>query len=91
MAPGVSPRAASLRRGRSGIVGVVFAEHLGTAFLDPVKTLMMDSMDMLWKEYKKRISDKPAKNFPDKVDRDTKAIPGDVFRLDKVAFNTNSS
>ncbi|KQZ85646.1 transcriptional regulator [Microbacterium sp. Root166] len=41
---GPDPRAASLRRGRSGIVGVVFEEHLGTAFLDPIKTLMMDGL-----------------------------------------------
>ncbi|MDZ8173175.1 LacI family DNA-binding transcriptional regulator [Microbacterium xanthum] len=41
---GPDPRAASLRRGRSGIVAVVFEEHLGTAFLDPVKTLMMDGL-----------------------------------------------
>jgi DNA-binding LacI/PurR family transcriptional regulator len=41
---GPDPRAASLRRGRSGIVGVVFEEYLGTAFLDPVKTLMMDGL-----------------------------------------------
>ncbi len=41
---GPDPRAASLRRGRSGIVGVVFEEHLGTAFLDPVKTQMMDGL-----------------------------------------------
>ncbi|WP_375386498.1 LacI family DNA-binding transcriptional regulator [uncultured Microbacterium sp.] len=41
---GPDPRAASLRRGRSGIVGVVFEGHLGAAFLDPVKTLMMDGL-----------------------------------------------
>ena len=41
---GPDPRAASLRTGRSGIVGVVFEEHLGTAFLDPVKTLTMDGL-----------------------------------------------
>lgn len=41
---GPDPRAASLRRGRSGIVGVVFEEHLGTAFLDPVKTLTMEGL-----------------------------------------------
>ncbi len=35
---------ASLRRGRSGIVGVVFDTHLGTAFLDPVTTHMMDGL-----------------------------------------------
>lgn len=41
---GPDPRAASLRRGRSGIVGVVFEEDLGSAFLDPVKTQMMDGL-----------------------------------------------
>ncbi|GAA3752418.1 substrate-binding domain-containing protein [Microbacterium kribbense] len=41
---GPDPRAASLRLGRSGIVGVVFEEHLGTAFLDPVNTVMMDGL-----------------------------------------------
>jgi DNA-binding LacI/PurR family transcriptional regulator len=41
---GPDPRAASLRRGRSGIVGVVFEEHLGRAFQDPVKILMMDGL-----------------------------------------------
>lgn len=41
---GPDPLAASLRRGRSGIVGVVFEEHLGRTFLDPVKTLMMDGL-----------------------------------------------
>lgn len=41
---GPDPRAASLRRGRSGIVGVVFREHLGAAFLDPVTTLTMDGL-----------------------------------------------
>lgn len=41
---GPDPRAASLRRGRSGIVGVVFGEHLSAAFLDPVRTLIMDGL-----------------------------------------------
>ncbi len=41
---GPDPRAASLRRGRSGIVGVVFDQHLGAAFLDPVNTHMMDGL-----------------------------------------------
>lgn len=41
---GPDPRAASLRRGRSGIVGVVFDQHLGTAFQDPVTTHMMDGL-----------------------------------------------
>lgn len=41
---GPDPRAASLRRGRSGIVAVVLEEHLRTAFQDPVKTAMMDGL-----------------------------------------------
>lgn len=41
---GPDPRAASLRRGRSGIVGVVFDGPLGDAFLDPVTRLMMDGL-----------------------------------------------
>ncbi len=41
---GPDPRAASLRRGRSGIVGVVFQAPLGAAFLDPVIRLMMDGL-----------------------------------------------
>jgi len=41
---GPDPRAASLRRGRSGIVGVVFQGPLGTVFVDPVARLMMDGI-----------------------------------------------
>ncbi|ALJ18494.1 LacI family DNA-binding transcriptional regulator [Microbacterium sp. No. 7] len=41
---GPDPRAASLRRGRSGIVGVVFPQHLAHAFRDPVNILMMDGL-----------------------------------------------
>ncbi|MCI1018553.1 LacI family DNA-binding transcriptional regulator [Microbacterium sp. C5A9] len=41
---GPDPRAASLRRGRSGIVAVVLEGHLRTAFLDPVSTALMDGL-----------------------------------------------
>jgi len=41
---GPDPRAASLRRGRSGIVGVVFQGQLRTVFLDPVTRIMMDGI-----------------------------------------------
>lgn len=41
---GPDPRAASLRRGRSGIVAVVLEGDLRTAFLDPVTTAMMDGL-----------------------------------------------
>lgn len=59
--------------------------------MDSVKNSLLDSLDNLLKEYRKRISEKPAVNFPDKVDKTTKATPGDVYRLNKVEFNTNSS
>jgi len=41
---GPDPRAASLRLGRSGIVGVVLGGDLRHAFLDPVTTAMMDGL-----------------------------------------------
>jgi len=41
---GPDPRAASLRTGRSGIVGVVLSGELRHAFLDPVTTAMMDGL-----------------------------------------------
>lgn len=41
---GPDPRAASLRRGRSGIVGVVVGQPLGDVFVDPVNRLMMDGL-----------------------------------------------
>lgn len=41
---GPDPRAASLRRGRSGIVGVVVGSSLNHVFLDPVQRLMMDGL-----------------------------------------------
>jgi DNA-binding LacI/PurR family transcriptional regulator len=41
---GPDPRAASLRRGRSGIVAVVVEERLGMVFSDPVMTLQMDGL-----------------------------------------------
>nr|WP_274636690.1 substrate-binding domain-containing protein [Microbacterium bovistercoris] len=41
---GPDPRAASLRRGRSGIVGIVFQGPLRTVFLDPVTRIMMDGI-----------------------------------------------
>ncbi|KQM82107.1 LacI family DNA-binding transcriptional regulator [Agromyces sp. Leaf222] len=41
---GPDPRARSLRRGRSGIVGVVLEQRVRTAFLDPVKIQMLDGI-----------------------------------------------
>lgn len=41
---GPDPRAQSLRRGRSGIVGVVLEERVRAAFLDPVKIQTLDGV-----------------------------------------------
>lgn len=41
---GPDPRAQSLRRGRSGIVGVVLEERVRAAFLDPVKIRTLDGI-----------------------------------------------
>ncbi|MCD2498332.1 MULTISPECIES: LacI family DNA-binding transcriptional regulator [Microbacterium] len=41
---GPDPRAASLRRGRSGIVGVVVGSDLRSAFADPILTVTMDGV-----------------------------------------------
>lgn len=41
---GPDPRAASLRKGRSGIVGVVVGSSLQDLFLDPVQRLLMDGL-----------------------------------------------
>ena len=41
---GPDPRAASLRRGRSGIVAVVVGSSLNFMFLDPVQRLLMDGL-----------------------------------------------
>ncbi|HZZ50397.1 MAG TPA: substrate-binding domain-containing protein [Pseudonocardia sp.] len=42
--PGPDPLAASLRRGRSGVVGVFIAERLRTAFRDPHAVVLMDGI-----------------------------------------------
>lgn len=41
---GPDPRASSLRRGRSGIVGVVMEDRLRDAFRDPVNVAMLDGI-----------------------------------------------
>ncbi|CAN5149691.1 substrate-binding domain-containing protein [soil metagenome] len=41
---GPDPRAASLRRGRSGIVGVVMDDRLSDAFRDPMNIAMLDGL-----------------------------------------------
>ncbi|MDB5281780.1 MAG: Outer rane porin precursor [Bacteroidota bacterium] len=59
--------------------------------LDKIQTMVKDSFETLAKEYKKHIKEKPAVNFPDAVDKNTKAHKGDIYRLNKVEFDRNSS
>ena len=42
--PGPDPRAQSLRRGRSGIIGVVIEDRLRDAFRDPMNIAMLDGI-----------------------------------------------
>jgi type IX secretion system PorP/SprF family membrane protein len=51
----------------------------------------VDSFDNIAKEYKKTISENPAKDFPNQINKETTASKGDVFRLNKVNFENNSS
>ncbi|WP_210509112.1 LacI family DNA-binding transcriptional regulator [Naasia sp. SYSU D00057] len=41
---GPDPRAAALRRGRSGVVGVVMEDRLADAFRDPINVAMLDGV-----------------------------------------------
>ena len=51
----------------------------------------MDSFDNIVQQYKKNVSKNPAKNFPSKVGKETTGSKGDVFRLNNVTFQNNSS
>lgn len=42
--PGPDPRAQSLRRGRSGIIGVIIEDRLRDAFRDPINIAMLDGI-----------------------------------------------
>ena len=59
--------------------------------LEKIQTMVKDSFETLAKEYRKHIKDKPAVNFPDAIDKSTKANKGDIYRLNKVEFDRNSS
>lgn len=59
--------------------------------MDSVRNMMLDSMENLLNEYKRHISQRPAVNFPDNVDKNIKPNVGDVYRLNRVEFNSNSS
>jgi outer membrane protein OmpA-like peptidoglycan-associated protein len=59
--------------------------------LDSVQTMVKDSFETMAKEYRKHIKNKPAVNFPESVDKSLKAHSGDVYRLNKVEFDNNSS
>lgn len=51
----------------------------------------IDSFQNITKKYKQTVAKNPAKNFPTKVDKETTANKGDIFRLSNVNFERNSS
>lgn len=59
--------------------------------MEHIQNMVKDSFERMAKEYKKHISERPAVNFPSSVDKNTKARKGDVFRLNNVEFDRNSS
>ena len=50
-----------------------------------------EDIEPIVKDYKKQISEHPVKNFPKTVDQSTTATGGDIFRLNNVNFERNSS
>ncbi len=59
--------------------------------VDSLQQMVKDSFETMAKEYRQHIKDKPTKNFPSTVDKNTKAGKGDIFRLNNVEFDNNSS
>ena len=51
----------------------------------------VDSFNNIAQQYKKTISQNPVKDFPNQVNKNTTARKGDVFALNKVTFQNNSS
>ncbi len=51
----------------------------------------VDSFENLMRGYKKTVSERPPTDFPTRVDKTTTASKGDIFRLNSVNFERNSS
>ena len=59
--------------------------------LDKMRTQFKDSLDNMARAYRQRVKENPPVNFPDAVNQDTKAMEGEIYRLNNVEFNLNSS
>jgi len=59
--------------------------------LDKMRTQFKDSLDNMARSYRKRVKENPPVNFPNAINKDTKAYEGEIYRLDNVTFNLNSS
>ncbi len=59
--------------------------------MNTMKAQFKDSLDNMAKAYRQRVKDNPPVNFPDAINKDTKADEGEIYRLNSVSFGLNSS
>lgn len=59
--------------------------------MDKMRAQFKDSLDNMAKAYRQRVKENPPVNFPDAVNKDTKADEGEIYRLNSVSFGLNSS
>ena len=59
--------------------------------MNAMKTQFKDSLENMAKSYRQRVKDNPPVNFPSAINKDTKADEGEIYRLNSVSFNLNSS
>src|SRR3954466_7469333 len=71
--PGPHPGARSLRRGRTGTLGVVLGEHLTYAFDDPQATRFLSGVAQVCADHGMALTLVPVTGGPSDVDRVTEA------------------
>ncbi len=59
--------------------------------MDKMRNQFKDSLDNMAKAYRQRVKENPPVNFPESIDKDTRANEGEIYRLNNVEFNLNSS
>jgi len=59
--------------------------------MNAMKAQFKDSLDNMAKAYRQRVKENPPVNFPDAINKDTKADEGEIYRLNSVSFGLNSS
>jgi outer membrane protein OmpA-like peptidoglycan-associated protein len=59
--------------------------------MNTIKAQFKDSLDNMAKAYRQRVKENPPVNFPDAINKDTKADEGEIYRLNSVSFGLNSS